>query len=268
MLDCIINGKRDHRIPVTDRGLSYGDGLFETLVYRGGQLTRFDEHYRRLQTGAQVLQLDLPRANDWLADIQQLDKPDTCVIKLILTRGSGGRGYAIPAHTEVTRICLSYAMPERSFDTGLHLKLCRTPVSENTVLAGIKHLNRLENVLARSELGDYDEGIMLDGQGHVIECTQSNLFAVKDRYLITPALTVSGIKGIVRQWILDQAQLAGIPCRETTLTPASLRSMDELWVCNSVMGIQAVSRLEQQDYVHKDMYQHFHDLYQRQLLTS
>jgi len=269
MLDCLINGEKTSSISVEDRGLQYGDGLFETLLWSNNQALMFNAHYQRMQTGARALQLPMPDIAGWLRDIQSLQKDDRCVIKLILTRGASGRGYAIPEHATVTRIALAYAMPASVYpEQGLKLKVCHTPVSENSTLAGIKHLNRLENVLARSELLDCHEGLMLDRNSNVIEATQSNLFGVKDNTLITPALTASGIKGIVRQWLMDKALETGVSCQERDLPLAELQQVDELLLCNSVMGIRRVSQLEQKNYVRTDMYQYFKQLYQQEFFSS
>lgn len=246
----IINGKPGDSVSLMDRGLHYGDGLFETIACDDGKLWLWSQHMQRLQAGAQ--RLGLPRISEqqWLDDIRQLSiEQPRSVIKLIQTRGAGGRGYYAGELTP-TRITACYNWPaySESNGQGVRLRFCQTPVSVNTRLAGLKHLNRLDNVLARNEWQDptIAEGLMLDDRGMVIEGTMSNVFGIKDGVLYTPDLTRAGVAGVVRGEILRLARQQGMETRCMDIGQPQLLAMDELFICNSVIGIWPVIQLDTQ----------------------
>ena len=250
----LINGERRQCIDVADRGFQYGDGLFETLEVLNGQPLFLDRHLLRLQSGCGRLLIPSPdlsfltiEAYTLCADVEH------AVLKLIVTRGGGGRGYRQPAEISPSRVFGLHPYPQYpdSYQqNGVAVRFCRQTLSANPALAGIKHLNRLEQILARAEWQDdaIQEGLMLDTAGHVIEGTMSNLFAVKRGTLYTPTLSEAGVAGIVRQIVLDIAAQQQIPVVETALSVAALFAADELFLTNSVIGIWPVSRLEQQSY--------------------
>lgn len=246
----LINGEPQERLSVLDRGFQYGDGLFETLRVTAGRPQQWERHYQRLRRGCERLALPLPQ-RDLLERELELACHDVAsgTLKIILTRGRGPRGYAPPDEVRVTRVVAvseppSYP-PARQRD-GIVLTVCRTPLGLNPALAGIKHLNRLEQVLARAEWNDpaIDEGIMLDTQGRVIAGTMSNLFCVRDGCLTTPDLSQCGVEGVTRARVLDAAAAAGQPAEVRQLWLEDVRRADEVFVCNSLMGIWPVRRLD------------------------
>ncbi len=247
----IINGQPQQHLPVTDRSISYGDGLFETIACVDGRLQFWSAHLQRLHEGCLRLQLPLIDESLWLEDIRQLDIGDEpVVIKLIISRGSGGRGYKMPGDIQPTRIVSRYDWPSYSvelFNKGGCLKICHTPVSVNPALAGIKHLNRLDNVLARNEWNDENiiDGLMLDASGHVIEGTMSNLFAVEGERLYTPRLEQAGVAGVIRQQVMELAKKLGYECEQINLSVSHLLNMDELFITNSLLGICPIRRLQE-----------------------
>ena len=176
---CWINGVEQPDIAVADRGLQYGDGLFETLAVFDGQCPRFLDHYQRLSAGCDRLGLPQPDETLLLQEVAQAAQgKNKAVIKLIVTSGAGGRGYSRPAKLQTTRIVMLHDWPEypqTNWQEGIALRFCQTRLGCNPTLAGIKHLNRLEQVLARNEWqGNEDaEGLMLDMNGNVIEATMS-----------------------------------------------------------------------------------------------
>ncbi|MDH5766315.1 MAG: aminodeoxychorismate lyase, partial [Gammaproteobacteria bacterium] len=212
----LINGQASDTIPVYDRAFQYGDGLFETIAFRNGQLIYWREHLQRFNYGCDALALPVVPEKTWLADLEQLiDRQQDCVVKLIYSRGNGQRGYTIPDPPAPLRSVMVSAMPGYSpdlYQQGAHVKICKTPASINSRLAGIKHLNKLENILARNEWSDKTvlEGIMLDDIGNVIEGTMTNVFGVKEGALYTPILKRSGVNGIIRQRVIDLAKAAGV----------------------------------------------------------
>ena len=230
-----------------DRGLAYGDGLFETIAVRRGQPRLLDRHLQRLATGCQRLRIP--------CDIAQLDAEIRAyaallgegVAKLLLTRGDGLRGYAPPAESAVRRLLLGSptpAYPPAHATEGIALYPCTTRLATQPLLAGLKHLNRLEQVLARGEWTstDYAEGLMLDQDGRPIEGVFSNLFLVCAGRLQTPALDRCGVAGVLRGLLLDLAAQAGIPSEIRPLALDELLGADEVFLCNSQYGIWPVRR--------------------------
>lgn len=245
----LVNGRSENTIPVQDRGLQYGDGLFETMVVIRGQPRHWTLHYQRLAEGCERLKLPLPDEAGLLDETAKLCKSlDRGVLKLILTRGSGSRGYRIPEAVTPLRILATYPWPDYPksyYREGVAVRICTTTLGQNPLLAGLKHLNRLEQVMARSEWNDLAiaEGLMQDTEGAVISGTMSNLFLVRDGVLITPDLTQCGIRGIMRGVILDLACHMNIP---TSIRPVSLDEVyatDEAFLCNSLIGIWSVRHL-------------------------
>ncbi len=249
----LINGRPATQIDFSDRGLHYGDGLFETIALRGGRLQFWQAHLQRMQQGCQRLGLPPIDAQQWLDDIRTLDVTDDAVIKLLLTRGSGGRGYRAPDRVQCTRAVAVYELPgyiEARQAAGIKLRICRTPVSSNSQLAGIKHLNRLDSVLARNEWRDEQiaEGLMCDDLGHVIEGTMSNVFMVQNRMLYTPILKKSGIEGIIRNRVIELAKQLGLVVQQIAMDRKRLMTMDEIFVTNSIIGIWPVIDIEGQHF--------------------
>ena len=254
-----VNGEDISTLSLLDRGLAYGDGLFETLLYESGQVRLLDLHLSRLQAGAKRLQIQLSMGT--LQDELQgflhqareeglLFDADKAVLKIILTRGVGGRGYRFPEKAVIQRIIQLFDHPGYLLQhrkEGVEIRLCKTPVSVNPALAGLKHLNRLDNVMARNEwnCSDIQEGLMLDEQGAIIEGTMSNIFIVRDNILITPSLKRAGVVGIMRTHVLDKARKYKVKtCISENVSVQQLYDADEVFVCNSVLGVWPVVRLE------------------------
>ena len=244
----LVNGKPENRIAVTDRGLQYGDGLFETIAFRHGVAEFIDAHLQRLIAGCKRLNIPFQQLDSLCKELefiyQSLSDTDS-VIKIIITRGSGGRGYFADKSIEPTRIISTHdypSYPESNSQTGVTVLLCQHKLPENPALAGLKHLNRLDNVLARNEWDDIDiaEGLMLDQSNNLIEGTMSNVFVVKSEQLITPLLNKSGVEGIMRAQIIAVAKQLGLAFKESTVTFDALKNADEVFICNSVNGIWPV----------------------------
>jgi len=207
----------------------------------------------RLATGCKMLCIALPEPALLLSEAMSLcaDERDA-VLKVIVTRGAGERGYALPVQAATTRVLsLSPAVmfPPAHYRAGVSVRVCDTRLAGNPVLAGIKHLNRLEQVLARAEWEDeVAEGLMLDNNNNVIEGTMSNLFCVQKSengpVLKTPLLTHCGVKGITRENIMKAASVIGVSVQETTLGLADLYRSQELFLCNTLIGIWPVRQLE------------------------
>jgi 4-amino-4-deoxychorismate lyase len=174
---------------------------------------------------------------------------DQAVLKIILTRGSGGRGYTPPSPSSPRRLVSIHPWPDypRTWYTqGIHLGICQTRIGRNSQLAGHKHLNRLEQVLARKECQEASlaECLMMDERERVICGTQSNLFMLRDDTIYTPDLSHSGIAGVVRELVIEIAQQLSIPLLVTDLERNRLISADAMFVTNSVIGLCPVASLE------------------------
>ncbi|UNK50403.1 aminodeoxychorismate lyase [Lysobacter sp. S4-A87] len=226
-------------LPDHDRGLAYGDGLFETVRAHRGQMHWWAAHWQRLQRGAAMLRMTLPEESRVLAEATQLLAGDDAVLKLIVTRGSGGRGYS-PASAGVPHWTLSRHPLPASPDAGLDLRWCETRLALQPALAGIKHCNRLEQVLARSEWDDpaIHEGLMCSHEGDVVCATAANVFILLDGAWVTPAIDRCGIAGVCRAWALQ-----ALPAREARLAVTDVEAADAVFLCNGVRGILPVARL-------------------------
>lgn len=245
-LTALINGSPSASIPITDRGLNYGDGVFETIAVCNGRLLCWNEHLLRLAEGCRRLGLLCPDAGVLQAEAKQLaGSSHRGILKIILTRGAAGRGYAPGPAMTANRILSLHAWPQYPAshrDQGIRARLCHLRLSINPVLAGIKHLNRLEQILARAEWSDPDiaEGLTLNHAGQLIEGTMSNLFLRQGKVLFTPDVAQSGVAGIVRGRILAAAGALDQEMIISTLDLHDLESADELFLCNSVIGIWPV----------------------------
>lgn len=250
----LIDGSLNQSISPFDRGFAYGDGVFRTMVMRNGLPDFWPRHYQKLVADCSVIGIVCPSAELLMSDLQQLFSiEEVAIAKIIITRGEGTRGYTPPAITAPTRVVMKSKMPEypqKNFSEGVNLYICETRLALQPKLAGIKHLNRLENVLARMEWQDANlaggivEGIMLDMQGNVIECTSANIFARFGKKLITPALDACGIAGISRQHILDIAHTLSLAPAIEVFDLNKLYQADEMIICSSLYGAWQVHSIQ------------------------
>lgn len=230
-------------VPLDDRGLAYGDGLFETVLLRHGRPLLWHWHQRRLMRGCQVLGIEPPDLTA-LEGLYQASAATTEleVLKLIVTRGSGGRGYACPdtARPRLLSRRTPFQPDSHRWRLGIAVRLCHLRLAHQPLLAGIKHLNRLENVLARREWeGDQiGEGLLMDAQDNLVEATAMNLFWRQGRRLWTPCLDGCGVAGTLRDALIAHGIV-----EEGHLKRQALFQIDALWVGNSVQGIWPVHSL-------------------------
>jgi 4-amino-4-deoxychorismate lyase len=228
--------------------LQYGDGLFETMRVNAGRIRLLDYHLERLYEGCRRLSIKAPRRTSLRRELVLRARPHAdAVLKLILTRGPGARGYRPDGRERCTRVlALSAPPPVEVAQSPQRVRLCATPVGSNPALAGLKTLNRLDSVLARSEWDDERiwEGLMRDGDGDLVCGTLSNLFVRRGATLTTPALDRSGIAGVMRRWVLDQAQSLRLRAREGRVTVQHLEDATEVFMTNAVAGIVSVSVVE------------------------
>ncbi len=248
----IINGELGSTIHVMDRGAMYGDGVFRTMRMRDGHVKCWPQQYRKLQADCQALDILCPARSVLEQEVAQLarDAAD-CVVKIVVSRGEGGRGYGVPDSVSPNRVVLAAPAPnypEHFWHEGVKLYVCEMRISHQPRLAGIKHLNRLENVLARMEWDDPStpEGLLLDAEGWVVEGTMSNLFMRQGTVLRTPNLSACGVAGLQRERILKYAAQLNLTPEITQFSLPVLLAADEVFICNSVIGVWPVRQIGNQ----------------------
>jgi 4-amino-4-deoxychorismate lyase len=242
----LLNGQPANAISLQDRGLAYGDGLFESILVRNHRPVFLTEHLQRLQRGCLRLALvyDAAAVQQELATVLAMPAAANCVLKLMLTRCAGGRGYRAGTD-ECNRLISLHPLPDYADsqpEQGIAMFVCQQRLARQPTLAGLKHLNRLEQVLASREWPDasFHEGLMLDTAGLVIEGTRSNVFVVQAGRLQTPPLHQCGVDGVLRQVLL---QHFGNTVSQTELRLEQLQQAAEIFVCNSVFGVWPVTGL-------------------------
>lgn len=248
-LGVLVDGVAAESMGVDSRALNYGDGLFETLLVQEGRPVWWGEHLARLRRGCEVLGLRLPDPDLLAHEAEQLcGGQQRAVLKILLAREGAGRGYAPEPGARSQRILSLHAAPPlvaADYLAGVTLRWCETRLALQPRLAGLKHLNRLENVLARAELAHTGaaEGLMLDMAGRVTCATAANVFALRGGRLRTPALRAAGINGVCRDWILSRAEV-----EIGELLPQDLERADAVFVCSSLRGILPAARLGTRTY--------------------
>lgn len=244
------HGSRIESIPVDDRGLHYGDGLFETIAIRDARPRFWSAHVDRLTSGAERLGLQIPVANILERDLERalaLTTANTgfCTAKIVVTGGVGPRGYGReegqPCRTLVG-IFDGRELPRESYTEGVEVALCETALSDQPRLAGLKTLNRLDQVLASREWHAEEtfEGLMCDGNGRLVCGTRTNLFLIRDNHILTPALERCGVGGIMRRRILEGLSGNQIECSVADVPATALDDADEVFLCNSQIGVLPV----------------------------
>jgi 4-amino-4-deoxychorismate lyase len=246
----LVNGRPDHVVDALDRGLGYGDGVFRTMRAQQGRVRLWRLHFAKLQRDCERLGIACPDEADLRWDVERVlaDHAD-CVVKAVVTRGCGGRGYAGFDAASPTRIVARFPFPAARPDSDEHgvcTRWCRIRLGHQPALAGVKHLNRLENVLARREwtCDAIAEGILCDVNEQVIGGTMSNVFVLEQGRLVTPPLDRCGVEGVQRARLLAMAPAWGLGCSIEPLTRARLLAAEQVYLTNSVMGLWWISRLD------------------------
>ena len=249
-----INGQAGDSIAVTDRGLLYGQSVFETIAVSNRKPHLLKQHMQRLQLGCETLAiaLDLSVLQFEIDQACQLIRQDRAVLRVTVSMGSGGRGYANPEQVNATRVISVHDYPDlpiQHWQTGILLGTAEIRLAAQPALAGIKHANRLEQIVARTQWHDgWHEALLLDQQDKVIEGTQSNVFVVKAGVLYTPDLSQCGVAGVMRNHILQLADSNGVQSRIVSLSEADLIGADEIFMSNSLIGIWPVKRFRERAY--------------------
>jgi 4-amino-4-deoxychorismate lyase len=247
-----IDGVAGSAVDVLDRGLHYGDGLFETIACRDARPCLLNLHLQRLSEGCARLGIvhpDLPALAGQVRDAAATTPRS--IIKLIVTRGSAtARGYGAHGDEAPRTLLLQYgwsADPDPQAQEGAVVRIAHGRLGENPLLAGLKHLNRLEQVLIRNEWNDpgIHEALVFGSSGALISGTMSNVFLVRNARIMTPAITRAGVRGVMRRAVLREAEHLGLAAEESTLSAADLDEAQEIFLTNARIGIWPVRRLEQ-----------------------
>jgi 4-amino-4-deoxychorismate lyase len=241
---CSVNGKQQSDLAITERGLAYGDGIFTTAKVVNGEVVFLDKHIKRLIDGCKCLKIKVALTEKFIDYLKAvaINYP-LAVLKVIITAGSGGRGYSrIGLSNNTTNIIVMVSDFPNHYQTlalqGINLGDSEQQISISPMLSGLKHLNRLEQVLLRAELDERleDDLVVTNYLGEVVEVTSSNLFYFLDGQLCTPDLSKSGVDGIIRQVII--AHYPQVRICQTRLE--DLKKSQSMFICNSLMGIMPV----------------------------
>jgi len=248
-MNVLVNGRSAATIDVMDRGLQYGDGLFETIACPGGRPRLLAHHLDRLAHGCGRLGIAPPASDSLLQEIAAVALASDCVVKVIVTRGPSGRGYRPPSDAVPSRIVAAFPWTPQAGNSwldGIRLRTCRTRLAGQPALAGLKHLGRLEQVMARAEWDDETvaEGLMRDEAGQLIGGTQSNLFLRVGEELRTPKVNRCGVAGVMRRAMLEWAERQDIPARETRMQPEEIFAADEVFLTNALIGALPARELD------------------------
>lgn len=241
---CSINGIQSYELAIDDRGLAYGDGIFTTAKIHRGNVQFLKHHVARLLNGCARLAINTSSLGDLASKLCEVAKPfELAVLKVMITTGSGGRGYSRHGLTPSASnlIVMVFDFPHHYFSqqvTGIDLADSLQQIGVNPMLDGIKHLNRLEQVLIRVELdnSDADDLVVTNIHNLVVETSCANLFYWREGNLLTPKLNGSGVDGLMRQYILSQQ----LDCKIVDTRLSDIQAADAMIICNSVMGIVPV----------------------------
>ena len=244
----LINGVEGRRIDYRDRGLNYGDGVFETMCVLNGRIRLEQYHLERLALGLRRLGIAPPPHSLLLRELRgNARRLKSGILKLLVTRGAGSRGYRPSGEERTMRMLIaSPAASDEPAARPSRLRICALILAEQPQLAGIKSLNRLESVLARREWRDQAvfDGLMRDRKGNLVCGTMSNLFLRQDQMLLTPSLERCGVKGVMRRWVMQEAKHVGLKVVERAIRWSDLRAANEVFVSNAVVGLKSVQSIE------------------------
>jgi 4-amino-4-deoxychorismate lyase len=247
----LVNGVRDAGLSALDRGVHFGDGLFETIACVKGRPRFLPLHLERLAFGCERLAV-APNLDEIGAEVAQLARDvDRAIVKVLVTAGEAvARGYARAGNETATRITIRYPWPPGTgaqLHDGVMVRTLTLRLGENPRLAGLKHCNRLEQVLARAELAAdprLEEGILFSSSGNLVSATASNVFLVRESCLLTPRIDLCGVAGVMRRVVLREARRVGIPTRECELRAPDVQSAEEIFLTNARIGIWPVRSLD------------------------
>jgi len=252
------DGKPATAVSIDDRAFHYGDGLFETVAVRGGEPRLWQYHMERMTLGCERLSLEMPAVDEVRDELQvalgqHSPRNGDCIAKIVLSGGPGQRGYGRPPGTVGALLIGLFdykPVPRQAYVDGIDTVVCETPLATGSPTAGLKTLNRLEQVLGRSEClaADAFEGLMLDAGNRLICGTMSNVFIVSDNSVITPSLERCGVAGVMRRLLLKALVERGLAVKAADVPIDELWNSDEVFLTNSQFGALSVRRCGEREW--------------------
>jgi 4-amino-4-deoxychorismate lyase len=247
----LLNGSPAQQVSPFDRAVHFGDGLFETIACRRGRPRFLALHLERLSLGCQRLGIQPGDLAEVRAEVSSLAREvENAIVKVILTRGTAlARGYGVTGREKATRITFRYAWPQETStqsQDGVRVRTAKLRLGENPALAGLKHCNRLEQVLARGEWTDpgIAESLLYSSSGRLVSGTMSNVFIVEGSRLRTPRLDLCGVAGVMRRVVLREAERAGISVQEDVLGVDDAHKASEVFLTNARIGLWPLRELD------------------------
>ncbi len=247
----LLNGSPAQQVSPYDRAVHFGDGLFETIACRSGRPRFLALHLERLVLGCQRLGIEPGNPDEIRAEVRSLAREvENAIVKVILTRGTAlARGYGVTGREKAMRITFRYAWPSETAtesQDGVRVRTAKLRLGENPALAGLKHCNRLEQILARREWTDpgIAESLLFSSSGRLVSGTMSNVFIVEGSRLRTPRLDLCGVAGVMRRVVLREAERAGISVQEDVLGVEDVHKASELFVTNARIGLWPLRELD------------------------
>ncbi|MGK0375061.1 MAG: 4-amino-4-deoxychorismate lyase [Arenicella sp.] len=256
-MTALVNGKKNAQTSALDRGLLYGQSVFETIAISNGKPCLLELHIKRLTHACDVL--GIPLDSDLLRhEIQTITEDQhKAVLRVTLTMGVGGRGYLNPQTPQSTRILTLHDYPNHpisNWQQGITLGVAKIRLAHQPALAGLKHGNRLEQVIARSQWQQgWHEALLLDQLGNVVEATQANVFVVKHGELITPPLDLAGVAGVAREYVIGLAHKLGLNVKIMSLSSDNIEAADDVFLTNSVIGLWPVKKFNSRVYTRHEI---------------
>ena len=244
----------DAKISVFDHGLLYGDGIFEGIRFYNDRVTCLEEHIDRLFDSAKAIHLEIPSTreevgNTVIETIKRNQLHDGYV-RLVVTRGTGGLGLSPYRCEKASIIVIASTIslyPQEKYEKGLILSTCATRrPTHDSLSPSVKSLNYLSNVMAKVEAlaSGAEEGVMLNTEGYVAECTGDNIFVVKDDVILTPTVASGSLNGITRRVVIDLAIKANFELKEIQMSRYDMYTADELFLTGTAAEVVPVAQYD------------------------
>ncbi|MGV3002578.1 aminodeoxychorismate lyase [Vibrio sp.] len=254
-----VNGKQQQSVSITDRSFQYGDGCFTTILVKYGQPLLLCAHKERIDFTCQKLFMSPPEWNqveEWIEAAINASGHQTLALsglKIHVSRGSGGRGYSPSGANSIQVVVQTFAYPEHYSiwqSEGIKVGVSATRLGINPQLAGLKHNNRLEQVLIKKEIDDteYDDNIVLDIDGNVIEMSAANLFWVSNNQLYTPELVKNGVLGIKRKQVCEYAEQKKMIMNIGSYMLDDVLNADEVFITNALHGVVPIIQINNKEF--------------------
>jgi len=245
-----------HPIMSDDRAFNYGDGVFTTMCVNNGHVELLPYHLRRLTHDTNVLgiAIDIPRLSDAIEhavaiEISKAASAKRFVLKVHVSAGHGGRGYARDPHSKATVRLTVHPYPaayETLWSSGITAICAETRMAIQPLFAGVKHMNRLEQVFIKQEIArkpDVQDALVFDTEGNVVESSAGNVFFYQNGTWYTPAIDKAGVNGVVRQCLIEHMRASNTPVIEGSFTLNDVQSAHAIAITNAVLGVMWVSKL-------------------------